>query len=616
MSSITVTIKAIDQASSVLKRVSSTAKGMSSSIGTSLSSLAPLATGVGAALNVAMGAATAGVRFFQSSVAEANQKQQELITTAGNLMFALKGTYEEGAGLAKELNNEAVKLGAALPGTAQEYATVINAISNDVIFAQKEMSEAFSLEDAKEKIFDIGRTWTLMAKQTGTSATKAAGLMMRLIAGDTNVLLRNVMVTKSVAFRQALDDVMEAHGKTIKDWRSLSDSTRVEFLDAALKMAVPEEAITAMTQTVTGIINMWKNKIFDQTSGILGFLRELSSRDNATVLGVLYELLETSGRLFSEMARLFPFKGDPMVMLYDAIDTLRGYVESAVGLLSRVKNVSGTLTEGLANFAVATQEAIGSLWTNLILTINNQVPLIVSEITALVRTSLSLIDFGLLGAQIGGGFVVLLSDIAASIVRSLAGVDYVSVIVALHQLTFNIFSFFNGLFAGIRNAILSRIGETLSFIASGVLSGLTGVADVIYQAFASLPSMVASGAANVVAHAGSLINNALSGALGSVRSAASSIGVPVPNAAKGYNTGSLMAAIAREEKSKGSLLVANTTETVLTARQAKQIESAIGSSPGSPVITVNISGGLTSPELIDQIIAELGRELNNYRLAF
>lgn len=632
MASVNILINATDRASKVFTQMTQAAnrsvnqiqsgfKGMEGVATTALASIQ------GAALGLANTAIDFGINKFKEQLEDARNVELELIGTTGNLMFALNTGFDEAASFANRLHAEAVRLGAALPGVAEDYGTVIRGISNDVTLAFTDELGNVDLSRVEDTVKGLGRQWTLFAQQTGTASTKAAQILMRLIAGDRNPLLRSVMLTQLPGLKAALDAQMEASGKTIDDWKKVSAEQRVEWLNAATQMALPEEAVTKMTQTISGTIATWNNQIFEATTGVLGMLRQLGNRGGATVLGALHQLLVTSEQTFNELLRLFPFKGDPMVLLYDAIVGLNDLVAGASNFFGGISNISGTVTEGMANFTAALLPNILAAFDTVMLTIGTAIPAIVNQIITMYNGVIFAIPWSEYGHRVGSGFVMLLSEITASIMHLLAGLDYSQVLAALFQTVVGLHQFFRGVFEGVRNTVFGNLIETTTIIAQAALDGLSAIGQMIVGAFLQLPGMIAGGVSSMMNNITASIRSAFSGAVaglggsavGAVNNAARGF---IPNAATGLNGGGLMDAVNREMGQKpgsSGLVVANTSETILTRPQTSQVTDALTGQGGGLTInnTFNLTPGYKGdPDLVDMILSELGREINEYRLAF
>lgn len=631
MTSVSIAINAIDNASQVFNKMTQAANRSVNQIQSSFNGLDKVATSAlkgiqGAALGLASTALDFGVDKLKERFQDAQQVQMDLIGTTGNLMFALNTGFDEASSFANKLHAEAVRLGAALPGVAEEYGTVIRGISNDVALAFRDIHGNIDLDRVENSVKSLGRQWTLMAKQTGTEASKAAGILMRLIAGDRNPLLRGVMLTKSPGFKEALNSLMAAQGKTLDNWKEVSSEQRVKWLEAAANMALPEAAVTKMTQTVSGTINTWNNAIFEATTGVLGMLRQLGNRGGATVMSALHQLLLTSEQTFNELLRLFPFQGDPMVMLHDAIMGLNGLMEGAGNFFASIRNASGTVTEGIKGFSAALLPNILGAFDSVMLTIGTSIPAIVNQITTMYNGVIFAIPWSEYGHRVGSGFVTLLSEITASIMHTLAGLDYGQILAALFQTVAGLHQFFRGVFAGVRETVFGNLMQTTSIITQAALDGLSAIGQMIAGAFRQLPGLVAGGVSSMISNINASLQSAFSGAvgritnpIGAVNNAASGY---IPNAATGLNGGGLMDAVNREMRQKPSgsgLVVANTSETILTQPQALRVAETVGTNQFNLSPTVNLSLALQNrvdQDMVDLILSEIGRELNQHRLTF
>lgn len=314
---VVVTLEGRDNLSSVIQ--GATAKGVA------------MGTAITAAVSAAGAAVGAAFKFMGGQVKSASDTQLDMIGSAGALKDVMGGTFEDSMKFAKGLNKEFVSLGAALPGTADDFSMVGRAVSDDVIRAFK-TADGIDLDGAKNTLLGLTEGWTLLAQQSKTSSAEAGQLLTRLIGGDRSAL-KMMMFDRSPAFKSALNKVLEANGKTLKDWDQVSTKERAKWLDEATKLTIPPEAISAMSNTLDGVTSEWKNALLDPTTGVFGMLREIPEMGDMTALDGLTNLFQSVDGLFKALADKFPFKPDVMAGLLSVFNSLSSMVDGATSAL-------------------------------------------------------------------------------------------------------------------------------------------------------------------------------------------------------------------------------------------------------------------------------------------
>ena len=294
---------------------------------------------LGAAFDAAMGVVNGGISMMRQGLADAGKTQLDLIGGAGALMGVMDVDFSTATQQAESLNNAFVKLGANLPGTAEDFAMVGRSVMDDIINAYRQLDGSLDLSTAKESLLDLTESWTLLAQQTQTDSATAGQLLTRLIGGDTRVL-KQVMFDKSPAFKNALNRLLEADGKTLKDFDDLTTKQRTEYVRSATRLTIPKEAVEAMSNTVSGLVASWNSAIFDPTTGAIGFLRKLPQRFNETALDAYFGMLKSVERVAQQIVRLFPVSVDFMEVLWDTFNWIGTKLDSIATTLASYKQAS------------------------------------------------------------------------------------------------------------------------------------------------------------------------------------------------------------------------------------------------------------------------------------
>lgn len=534
---VVVTLEGRDNLSGVLSRAAATGVAMGNAI-TSAFSLA--------------GDALGGVfKGFQSAVDRASSTQLDLIGSAGALKDVMGGSFEDSMKFAKGLNTEFVKLGASLPGTAEDFAMIGRSVSDDVIRAF-DTADGIDMDNAKSTLLGLTEGWTLLAQQSKTNSAEAGQLLTRLLGGDTSAL-RMVMFDRSPAFKSALNKVLESNGKSLKDWKSASTRERSQWLQEATKLTIPPEAISAMSNTLDGVTSEWKNALMDPTTGVFGMLRELPDFGGMTALDGLTQLFQSVDGLFKQLGDKFPFKVDVMSGLMSVFTNLNNMVQQATSFvgsfnMSNLGNIGQKLNDWIVNgiqqlvsgiqslppinlagilsqfFQI--QNALNNWFQNLVTNIVSslgggtsidlssvvsQVMQVLSQIGQVmaqqlnslvqsVRDSISSINWSLLGSQVG----VLLGQAVTQGLGAIMGVavaiDWGPLIAGIWELRNAIISGVRGVLTGLGSVLLSNFLQGVGIINAAVMSQvqvlmaniLTGITGIMAQIGIGIQSLMAA----------------------------------------------------------------------------------------------------------------------------
>lgn len=286
----------------------------------------------------------------------AADRQMSFIGTAGSLMHVLNVGYEEALATTERLDAKFVELGARLPGTAEDFSFIGQSISDDLFNAFRGIDGTVDVSGAEETLMQLTERWGLFAQQTNTVTHMASQNLVRLMSGDVNVL-RMVQFDKSPAFKNALDRVLAADQKTRDDWEDATTRQRAEWINEAVGMTIPPEAVEAMSTTISGTINQWRSSLFDATSGIFGFLRDIESRGGSSIMEGLEGVVASTNKMVEAIVRIWPFKGDVLAPLYDALVWIRKQIDAATAVLSPSDAIAD-LQEGTADLSKAIGESL------------------------------------------------------------------------------------------------------------------------------------------------------------------------------------------------------------------------------------------------------------------
>jgi hypothetical protein len=450
-SSIDVSINGIDNVSGVLAGI--TAKGVV----------------MGNAISGAIGLAANGVgqmmQGLKGQFESAQNVQMGMIGTSGALMGVIGTDYANAMQVTKDLNKEFTRMASTLPGVTEDFAQIGLSISDDIFNAIRTADGSVDLPNAKKLLLEMTEGWGLLAQQSQTSSAEASQNLVRFLGGDATVL-KMAQFDKSPAFKSALNRVMEADDMALSDWSDATTEQRAKWINQASKMTIPKEAIDELRQTVDGVYQGWRSAVFDPTSGALGFLREIGSRGDETVMDALSDAMQAADKMFKALADNFPFKFDVLAPLFDTFKFIERQINRVTNLIGGTFSIQGIV------------KAAQSLSESIVSTIDNAVTKASRGLSSMLQGlgSVDLSSMMDVVSGIGGAMQTLVKGLRIQSLRLVSGM-FNGITEALLQLPTSmtdisgeIAGFMSGMFADVS----SMMSQTMSSInLSGLISGLT-----------------------------------------------------------------------------------------------------------------------------------------------
>jgi hypothetical protein len=187
------------------------------------------------------------------------------------------------------INKQMASVASALPGTTQDF--VMNARRMTDTLAQMMSKNTKEFEKLAQKLSgDTQASGTKAFEIINVEVAKATTLLEKLNPTRTTVPMTQIVedmmksqtvsiagLRRYVSFRRATT-FEAAMSRNLKDLNAAGAGTaqRLGAIIKTLKEAVPPELITAMTTSVSGVIEGFKSAIFDPDVGIFGLSRTLS----------------------------------------------------------------------------------------------------------------------------------------------------------------------------------------------------------------------------------------------------------------------------------------------------------------------------------------------------
>jgi hypothetical protein len=575
---------------------------------------------VGKAVDLALG----GLSALNNQFSEAVKVNDSLIGLGGQLGALTNRTYSEGTILAKGLNAEFTKLGAALPGTTQDYKDLGLAISAVTVKANTKdgvFNEGAFLKDVTSVTKSLG-----LLQQTNKDAFTTGNAQLfftRFVESGREAKLSILKLNQSMP--GILTQVVKAQkqlGFEGRELSALSNKERLTVLRSALESLTPPEMIAQLQAQAGAQIEELKTNLFDHQIGLLGLLRDtnpskLGDQSALASLGTLTKSLigpsgffATMGRTLSRVLGVVP--GDPMALVVGGIDQLTKWIDNLGKTLTKVGGkvelgaMVGGLVAGLIN--VVSGFIVGLVTPKGLAMIGG----FLGSLVAILGGALWGLVTGIDWLQLFGAVAIVAAGLVAW--GAAAGVA-VQIWATAQLMALEVF------FLGQCAAALAGIQATTVTAVVGVIAGVgaaialivnavTGLFDLALPGVRSKVGEFVGGVASAVGRFFEGIGTELQKLLGGVSlpSFGGGGGPKVSNHASGLGAGGFLAALGREASAMPSgavPVVANSSEVILNRDQQRRALQRGGSSTLNFNPVFNISGSVSPSTLADQVLAEL-----------
>lgn len=346
-------IRARDNASGTIKGVAGATGGLSNSIAGGIIK----ANLFGAALEVVGNAAS----FMAGKFEEAKSIQLETVSAAGTFAALTGESYKESEKFVVSFGAELSKIAGALPGATADYQKVANSIMDNVIPAFKDASGVLNKGEFQKNLTDITKQMTLLGIQSGTDASAVGMFTARLLDGNIASAKQLLFADNNPAFINLLEQELQKRGKKLDDLKTMNAKERIEVVKAVSGKLVTDDVINAASSTVEGLLAGIQSSLFDPTSGVFGLLRDLSAAEGQqNVMTAVASGIKALQEFFDAGASILKALGvpsvDPMMALYNGINTFTGWVKQASAIASLIGKTIGGTGGGIAGFQVAVEK--------------------------------------------------------------------------------------------------------------------------------------------------------------------------------------------------------------------------------------------------------------------
>lgn len=385
MADVDLIIKAVDQATNVIKGIDRQLGKLDNSLqrSQSLGVAGGLAIGAGfAAVSTAIGVATFAVGAFSRTLSEASQAQVEQLVLTGQLAELMSTTYDRADQIMGQVNDKLAETAARLPGVTSDYVQLGQQITDSLLPAARDLNGEINPERLAQLTSDIASAFLIGGKAVGSSQSQIAAGITRALGGNATLaeLKRLDVFEKNPALIRFLEEELTKRG--VSELKDLDEVTRITILQSISKRFLTDETVARIEQSLAGRLEGFASSIFDPTTGLLGFRNKIETRANQTVLdsvnAFVGELLDVVN-VFAEILGLTGFDSNSLLeSLYDFFiwlakitndfeQFLTANREEIVSKIEYVKSVftgegEGTLSGFFFNLAIE----LGDFFNNLV----------------------------------------------------------------------------------------------------------------------------------------------------------------------------------------------------------------------------------------------------------
>jgi hypothetical protein len=499
---------------------------------------------------------------------EANRRA--LGATSANaalLGIAFKDSAKLTSSISKTLAHAALKL----PGATKDYLDAFNGVSDTLVLSGGMTKKG--LTDAGREMVELT---ALLGQASGAGSATTSTVLGKML-GDTGseALFRIDAFEKVPAFKALLEKDLEKAGKTLKDFFKMDAAAKQAQLVGVKKQLFSKDYIAEMNLSMGAQIEMLKGKLFDPTSGFLGFLREVKFEGKNTT--VLAELGKTFSVLVATATEALGAMGgvtmDPMLMLIKGLRRLTEYIKDPASAIPDIISLMAAGWQGVGAFMLTLPsrliQSAGSLLMGLAMD-GSQVQIIASQLTqsiiGFVTNAINSLSSssegnvsGIFGVILGG--LALIGNVALGVLYGIAqslpglfgaigsamasgvtnfGGMFVGVLGNLAPMVADVGAQIGAAVTGFFASVLGAVGSWVSSMAEASTSIGTGIAEYFSGLIAGIPGYLSS-IGSAIQNLGSAISGAISSqvsaAIGSISGAVGSVisGKGIPSRYSGQN---------------------------------------------------------------------------------
>lgn len=403
-----------------------------------------------------------GVSALSSKFKEAADIQLNNITAASTYAALTGRNFADAEKVFSVLDGRINKIASSLPGSTEEYKRLALGIQDNLIPAFVDANGVFDEAGFLDGLTEITRGMGFLSAASNVASKDVSKFTAKFLGGSSiSELSKLLFAEANPAFLSLVEKKLTASGKKLEQ---LTTKERKQILEAVQAELVTEDTIKAASNSVSGLLESLKDKLFNPSQGIFGLLKDLDEKTdgNQSVLNAFNDTLKAllgDNGLFNTVGSLLDKLGiDPNFIL----KSVRGGVE---GITKWIEELNASLS--FINSSSINGDALNAKFTSFVSNIFN--------ITGLGKK---------LGDIFNQGIDQLKSLNWNSIFTNLG--------LKLTQVIGEVFSFLKTLNL---DSIVSVLGESLSELFKGLGSFLTSkdwgkeLADIVNKAFQALAKL-------------------------------------------------------------------------------------------------------------------------------
>ncbi|MEH1858029.1 MAG: hypothetical protein V7L21_08510 [Nostoc sp.] len=485
-----------------------------------------------------------GVSALTSKFKEAADIQLNNISAASTYAALTGRNFSDAEKVFSSLDKRINQIASSLPGSTEEYKRLALGIQDNLIPAFVDASGVFNEGAFLDGLTSITRGMGFLGAASNLASKDVSKFTAKFLGGSSISELEKLLFAEAnPAFLSLVQKKLSESGKKLEQ---LTVKERKQILEAVQGQLVTEDTIKAAGNSVSGLLESLKDKLFNPSQGIFGLLKDLDDKTegNQSVLNAFNDTLKAllgDNGLFNTIGSVLTKLGiDPnatLKYLKGGIDNVTKWVKSLNATLSFTNSSSSNAEQLKSKFSSFISnlfefrglgKSLGNIlnngisnlrgldWASVFSGISNQLTSKFNELVIFFET----IDFNNLGKLLGDSLSGLFKGIGSFLISTDWG-SRLSEIVnkafkALGSLDWgNIFSGLGVVLANVLNTVLKflekldtgAIFDTVISIIGGMFTGLgvflaninwTSVIEVFKKAFTAPIDILGKKIGNVI----------------------------------------------------------------------------------------------------------------------
>ncbi|MFN6460548.1 MAG: hypothetical protein RMZ41_001705 [Nostoc sp. DedVER02] len=348
-----------------------------------------------------------GVSALTSKFKEAADIQLNNISAASTYAALTGRNFADAEKVFSNLDGRINKIAAALPGSTEEYKKLALGIQDNLIPAFVDANGVFNEGAFLDGLTNITRGLGFLGAASNVSSKDVSKFTSKFLGGSSISELEKLLFAESnPAFLSLVQKKLAESGKKLEN---LTVKERKQILEAVQGQLVTEDTIKAAGNSVNGLLESLKDKLFNPSQGIFGLLKDLDDKTegNQSVLNAFNDTLKVligDNGLFATIGSVLAKLGiDPngvLIYLKRGIDGFTKWAEGLNSNLSFLNSSSSNIDELKKNIQSTISTLFSSFDFSIIgTTIANKINSVVGWASTLDFNSI----FGAIGKLIADG---------------------------------------------------------------------------------------------------------------------------------------------------------------------------------------------------------------------